>query len=153
MKDIVEHRILLSLWSLSGFCVFFRADSALRVLLRWVRISPLTANKPPQTHSPYMENVPNWLQTDPLIHLYTLETNKLGDTLRKSLIWEGTPHCKIKWVFALHFWCLSFEKVAKTALSPALPLSRSCQTLKVINPSLIITAVFLTTTTTTKNKK
>ena len=26
-----------------------------------VRISPLTANKPPQTHSPFTENVPNWL--------------------------------------------------------------------------------------------
>ena len=59
-------------------------------------------------------------------------------TLQKSLVWEGTPHCKTKWGFATHFWALSFEKVTKIFF-PSLPLSRSRQTPKVINPSIMIT--------------
>ena len=54
--------------------------------------------------------------------------------------------CKTKWGFAPHFWADSFEKVAKFSLPtppPALPLSRSCQTPKVINPNVMITAVVL----------
>ena len=60
--------------------------------------------------------------------------------LRKSPTFSAHPIWYTKWGLSPPFWALSFEKVGKIPPPPrALPLSHSCQTLKVIDPSIMIT--------------